>query len=174
MNRDTLTGLVGVLVLAGAMVGVFFYERGTAQAAGIGAPDDADAATIPTELSLKGTATLGEVDTQIVTLTQATATSVTFRLSWTATNGKDTLKLTVAPPTGSGITEGGASEPTDTGEITLSVVVPAGASPAGGWEVKVEFVSAQPDPLPGGIPPPTPPPGSTDASVSYTVDVTPS
>jgi hypothetical protein len=173
MNRDTLTGLVGALVLIAAMLGVFFYERGVAEDAGIGAPGDADATPGFSAITLRGTATLGEVDTQIANVTATTPTSVTFHLAWTATNGADTLQLTVAPPTGSGITEGGASEPSDTGEISLTVEVPEGASPAGGWEVKVEFVSARPDPLPGGIPPPTPPPGSTDATVAYTITVAP-
>lgn len=95
------------------------------------------------------------------------ASNVTFRVTWTATNGRDALS-TIAPPTGGGITEG-AEDTQESGEITLTVPVPPGATPAGGWEVKVEFVTATPAPLPGGIPLPTPPPGSTDSSVAFDI-----
>lgn len=84
------------------------------------------------------------------------------------TNGKDTLRVTVAPPEASTIPEGG-KDTKDTGEVTITVNVPDGTSSAGAWSVKVEFTAATPDPLPGGIPPPTPPPGSTDTSVSFDI-----
>lgn len=165
MNRDTLVGIVGCVVLVGAMVGVFWYERSTAEAAA--APGTVTEIAGPT---LDGTVGVGETATELAEFTATSARNVTFTLTWSATNGRDTLKLTVAPPTGSGITEGGMSQEEDDGHITLAVEVPEGASPQGPWEIKVQFVSAEPDPLPGGVPPPSPVPAQTDASVDFTVE----
>lgn len=168
MNRDTLIGIVGCAVLVGAMVGVFWSERTTALAAGAG-PGDGRVTGIAGP-ALEGAVAIGETKTELAQIDAATARNLTFTLTWSATNGRDTLKLTIAPPTGSGIPEGGMSEEEDDGEITVTVRVPEGASAAGQWEVKVQFVSAEPDALPGGIPPPDPLPAETDASVDYTVE----
>lgn len=173
MNRDTVVGIVGSAILVAAMVGVFWYERSVAPV-GDAAPTDAggDPATPPSPVA--GTVALGETATTLVNVSSANATvrNVTFQLTWSATNGRDTLKLTVAPPPGSGILEGAISEPTDSGDVSVTVQVPEGATAVGVWEVKVEFVRADPDPLPGGVPPPTPPPNSTDESVAYSVATT--
>lgn len=170
MNKDTWIGILGSLVLISAMVGVFVYERASAQAAS-DAPGDETTAGIagPT---LTDTVAIGETETSLANVTATSARNVTFTLAWTATSGRDTLKLTVAPPTGSGIPEGGASDGEDDGEIVVPVLVPEGASPQGQWEVKVEFVRAEPDLLPGGVPPPSPVPSETDSSVKYTIQTT--
>lgn len=169
MNRDTVIGIVGAVILVTAMVGVFYYERNVA-APPVGDGDDAPAnATGPTAT---GTVALGETHSQVVNVTQTAARNVTFTLTWSAASGADTLQLTVAPPTGSGILEGNVSEPSDSGEIVVTVPVPEGASPAGGWKIEVTFSEARPDQLPGGVPPPVTPPNSTDASVDYTVAIT--
>lgn len=172
MNRDTVVGIVGSAILVAAMVGVFWYERSVAQVGE--APDDAGGNPVAPPSPVTGTVELGETATSLVNVPAANASvrNVTFRLSWTAENGRDTLKLTVAPPPGSGIPEGGMSEPADTGDVSVTVRVPEGATAVGVWEVKVEFVRADPDPLPGGLPPPTPPPNSTDGSVDYSVATT--
>lgn len=166
MNRDTTIGIVGCAILVAAMIGVFTYERATAQASGAGIATRSVPIVGPT---VDGSVQLGKSDTKIANITATSATNVTFHLTWQATNGKDSLKITVAPPTGSGITEGAVSGAQDSGDISVTVRVPAGASPAGGWQVKVEFTNAAPAAMPGGIQPPTPPPNSTDASVTYHV-----
>lgn len=170
MNRDTVIGIVGATILVLAMVGVFYYERGVAQEAGIGAGDDGAGGTTNTTLpSITGSVALGQTDSQLVNVTSSTATNVTFTLTWSGSTAQrqNTLKLTVAPPTGSGITEGAVSDPSSSGEITVTVAVPAGADPMGEWKADVEFVSSGSG-LPGGVSPP----GTTDSSVSYTLDVT--
>lgn len=165
MHRDAVVGVVGAVVLVVAMVGVFSYER--ARAPGL----DGEGESLGDEAgpTLEGSVQVGKSDVKVANVTATSASNVTFHLTWKATNGKDTLKLTVAPPTGSGIEEGAVSEAVDSGEVTVTVRVPPGASPEGGWQVTVEFVKATPAALPGGVPPPTPPPGSTDASVAYKV-----
>lgn len=168
MNKDTWIGIVGCFILVAAMVGVFTYERANAQAAGTG-PGTVTELAGPT---ISDTVALGDTKTSLAEFNATSARNVTFTLMWSATNGRDTLKLSVAPPTGSGIMEGGVSPEEDDGEITLTVQIPEDASPQGAWEVKVEFVRAQPDPLPGGVPPPSPVPAQTDASVAFTVETT--
>lgn len=172
MNRDTVIGIVGAAILVTAMVGVFYYERNAAPVGPGAATGTAGNMTGP---SVTSSVAVGQTDTKIVNLTQTTAANVTFHLTWTATNGRDTLKLTIAPPTGSGITQGAVSEPSDTGDITVTVPVPAGANPSGGWEVKVEFTSASPGnvgPATPPVQPPSPVPvGQSDANVDYQVAV---
>lgn len=172
MNKDTVVGIVGAAILVTAMVGIFYYERGVAADGGIGGPGGPGTNANTTGPTVTGTVALGSTDSKLANITAASAGNVTFRLTWTATNGADTLQITVAPPTGSGIMEGSVSEPSDSGEITVTVAVPAGATPTGEWKVDVSFTQATPDPLPGGVPPPTNPPGSTDTSVDYRVAVT--
>lgn len=172
MNRDVVTGVAGAIVLVAAMVGVFVYERNVAIAAGT-------AQTPPTGPlvldgpGLEGEVALGATEDALLNLTTPGMTNVTFTLTWTATNGRDTLRLTVAPPTGSGVEEGAVSEPEDDGEITVTVAVPntspTGTLGAGDWKVSVEFVDASPDTV---VDPPVTPPGTTDASVSWRLATT--
>lgn len=171
MNRDTVVGIVGAVILVTAMVGVFYYERSVA-ATPNGEGDGGPATNSTSGPIVSGTVAVGATDSKLANVTATSARNVTFTLTWTATNGADTLQVTVAPPTGSGIMEGAVSEPSDSGEIVVTVEVPEGATPTGEWKIDVTFTQATPDPLPGGIPPPTPPPNSTDASVDYSVAVT--
>lgn len=167
VNRDVVIGIAGAAILVVAMVGVFVFEHDNAQANTTGGASPAATAG-PT---VTGSVAVGKNDVKIANVTATNATNVTFHLTWKATQGKDTLKLTVAPPTGSNITAGAVSEAKDTGDITVSVAVPTGANPAGGWKVQVDFVKADATPVGGVITPPTPA-GGTDASVSYTVAIT--
>lgn len=162
MNKDTWVGIIGAAILVTAMVAVFAYERGIAPSATAAAA--AANETMPTH---DGSVALGATDTNVLAFTATGVVgNVTFHVTWKATNGKDTIHVEVAPPTGSGITQG-AQDMKDTGDVTLTVPVPAGATVLGGWQLKITFTQATPAPLPGGIPPPTPPPGSTDTNVSY-------
>lgn len=167
MNRDTVVGIVGAVILVTAMVGVFYYERNVAATPTTGDDGPATNTTGPTAT---GTVAVGATESKLLNVTSATARNITFTLTWTATNGADTLQLTVAPPTGSGILEGAISDPSDTGTITVTVAVPEGANPVGEWKADVTFEQANPDPLPIG-PPPVTPPNSTDASVDFEIAV---
>lgn len=169
MNKDTLVGIVGSVILVAAMVIVFAYERSNAVATDDGAPDDM-AATFNNH-TVAGSVGVGASDTKMDNFTVDGPTNVTFLLTWSATNGRDTLRLTVMPPPGSEMVEGATSEASDEGTISLRVAVPAGGWASGEWTVKVDFTEANPDSLPGGIDPPVPPPMSTDSSVSYSVAV---
>lgn len=166
MHRDTVIGIVGVVILVAAMVGVFTYER--SQASDLGNGDDTAATNFTATLS--GTAPLGEENAEPETMTVNVSglTNMSFTLTWTpgSQTSSDTLKLVVVMP--DNMTH--ESEAENDGEITLAVEIPEGTESAGDWQVIVAFVSAEPV-LPGGVQPPVPPPGSTDTSVSWNVDV---
>lgn len=164
MHRDTVIGLVGVVILVAAMVGVFSYEQG--QATGLTAvPALALAnATLP---EASGTVAVGATDSQLVNVTPANVTRVTFTVSWTgggqATN---TVNVTVRPP--AGLEEGGMAE-SDSGSVTVTVLVPNDrptsgplALGSGEWKVDVTFVGSA-GPAPGGLP------VLTDDSLAYTI-----
>jgi hypothetical protein len=163
VNKDTVIGIVGSALLVAAMVVVFAYERANAQVA---TGEDLEPAIA--QSSLSGSVAVGSSDTKTANITAVGPANVTFHLSWSANNGRDTLRLTVTPPPGSGM-QASTSTPSDSGDITVTIPVPAGTENAGNWTVKVDFTAAAPDPLPGGIPPPAG--GMTDASVSYEVAV---
>lgn len=164
MNKDTVIGIVGSVILVTAMVVVFVYERNNVQAT-------PDVATPPTThvavASLSGSVAVSKSDSKMDNITAVGSTDIKFHLTWTATNGKDTLKLTVAPPKGN--LTAASSTPTDSGDVTVTVHVPAGTVVRGDWTVQVDFTTATPAPLPGGIQPPAG--GMTDSTVSYTVAV---
>jgi hypothetical protein len=164
MNKDTVIGIIGSVVLVTAMVVVFVYERNNMPAA----PVVTTPVTHVAVASLAGSVSLSGRDAKMDNITAVGPTDVKFHLTWTATNGKDTLILTVTPPKGnvSAVT----SAPTDSGDATVVVHVPAGTVLRGDWKVQVEFTSAKPTPLPVPIQPPAG--GMTDASVSYSVGVT--
>lgn len=165
MNKDTLVGIVGSALLVAAMVVVFAYER--ANAAEV--RDNGEGLTPSIgQASLTGTVNVGSSDTKTSDITAVGATNVTFMLTWTASQGTDTLRLAVTPPAGSDITAR-TSQAEDDGSITVTVPVPADYAAQGNWTLKVDFVSAEPDTLPGGVTPPVG--GMTDSSVSYTISV---
>lgn len=170
MHRDTVIGIVGVVILVAAMVGVFTYER--SQAGSLPGEDDGAAANF-TAPALSDTVQLGQTSEQLVTLNQTGMTNVTFTLTWTAgANSLDTLRLVVAPPNGTGAPV--ESDPEEDGEITITVPVgntdASGTLGVGDWQVVVEFVSARADTAVG---PPPVDPGLpvTDESVDFNVDV---
>ena len=163
MNKDTVIGIVGSALLVAAMVVVFVYERANAEVG------DEEGLTASIEQpSLSGTANVGQSDTKQANITAVGPSNVTFTLTWTAEQGSDTLKLSITPPSGSEIAAKGSSNEDD-GSITVTVPVPADYMGQGLWSVKVDFVSARPAPLPGGVSPPAG--GMTDSSVSYSVAV---
>ncbi|MEA3136896.1 MAG: hypothetical protein QOJ26_1244 [Thermoplasmata archaeon] len=164
MNRDTLVGIVGSALLVAAMVVVFVYERNNAQAA-LG--DDA-LVTHVGEASLSGSVAVGQSDSKTDHIAASGPANVTFHLTWTAGNGRDTLKITATPPVGSNLTAKSSQAEND-GAIDLVVSIPADGESDGNWTIKVEFTQAAANPLPGGIPPPAG--GMTDSTVSYKVAV---
>jgi hypothetical protein len=166
MDRDVLTGALGAVFVLAAMAGVFVYERGTAPESAVGDVSSTQNRAGP---SLAGSVGLGKTTALLANVTEHSASNITFHLAWKATSGHDQLRLTVAPPARSGIDHGAAPDASDSGDITANVTIPVGADPAGEWEVKVSFESASPDSLPGGISPPASPPGTTDATVSFSV-----
>ncbi|MFA5862240.1 MAG: hypothetical protein WDA16_11160 [Candidatus Thermoplasmatota archaeon] len=167
MNRDLVIGIVGAIILVAGMVAVFSYER---DAADTNVPGGAGALVNATGPTTTGTVDLGKSAEKLVTMNGTHLRNVTFTLTWKATNGKDTLKLTVSPP--AGVPEGAVSEPKDTGTITVTVPIPATDNAtlgAGDWKIKVEFTRADAG---TPVPLPTAPPGTTDASVAWSVATT--
>lgn len=172
MNRDTITGIIGAVILVTAMVGVFQYERGRASDV-VGAGGSFVNATLagPT---LSDATPLGEATEANVTITQLNLTRVAFALSWTASNGRDTLVLHVTPPEGSGL-DPVQSDPSDSGTIEVAVDVPNASPAAGGasavgtgdWQVVVEYVSGS-----GLSPVPGVPPVQPDETVSWSLATT--
>ena len=163
MNRDTAVGIAGAVLLVAAMVVVFAYERDNAQAS--------SAAPVAAHLAnakLTGSVARGASDSKTDHIAQAGPANVTFHLTWTATNGKDTLTITATPPPGSGL-KAATSQATDSGSASVTVPIPANQASDGNWTIEVDFAQATPAPLPGGVSPPVG--GMTDASASYTVDV---
>ena len=168
MNRDIVVGIVGTAVLVAAMVGVFTYERNSAGPAAPG-PGDGGAAGNVTVPDATGTTGVGRTTEQKVVVNATSAASVTFTLTWKASQGKDTLQLAVKPPAGSAIVVN-ATPRSDSGRIELVVGVPAGVSPKGEWTASVTVASAAPGlPLTPPVSPPVTPPAGTDAAVSWTL-----
>lgn len=166
MNKDTLIGIVGSVVLVAAMVVVFVYERANAEVA-----DDTDDNMVASiaQASLSGSVAVGASDSKTNDITAVGPSNLTFTLAWSAAQGSDTLRLTVTPPSGSEGLNTMTSQAENDGSIKLTVQIPAGHASHGNWTVKVDFTQATPDPLPGGISPPMG--GMTDSNVSYTVAV---
>lgn len=165
MNKDTVIGIVGSVILVAAMVVVFVYERNNVQAA-------PDVATPPTThvavASLSGAVPVSKSDSKMDNITAVGPVTITFNLKWTAQamDSKDTLKLTITPPMGNVTAPAPVSG--DTGDLSVTVTVPAGTVLQGNWGVAVEFTKATPGTLPGGVMNPA---ATTDSSVSYTVTV---
>lgn len=169
MHRDTVIGIVGVVILVAAMVGVFTYER--TQASDLGNGDGAGAGNFTASLS--GTSDLGEDQAvpQNLTVNVTGLTNITFTLTWSPgqQTSVDTMKLVVVMPNNMSH----ESDPENDGEITLSVPVPEGVDSAGEWQVVAAFTQATVAAPVVGQPPVDPGiPNTTDTSVSWNVDVT--
>lgn len=166
MHRDTVIGIVGVVILVAAMVGVFTYER--SQAGDLDGGIGAGAANFTASLS--GNAGIGEDNAyqEILNVNQSGLTNMTFTLTWTpGDTSVDTLRLIVAMP--NNMTH--ESEEENDGQITLPIEIPAGTDSAGDWQVTVVFVDAQVDSPAGPLDPPVDPAGAADTSVDVTVEV---
>ena len=166
MNKDTLIGIVGALVLVAVMVLVFAYESVNVEAAD-GTGDDLVASI--DQASVSGSVAVGSSDSKTDNITAVGPRNLTFTLTWTASQGSATLRLTVTPPSGGTDVTAMTSQAEDDGSITVKVPIPADYARQGLWTVKVDFTQATPDDLPGGISPPVG--GMTDSAVSYTVAV---
>lgn len=166
MHRDTVIGIVGVVILVAAMVGVFTYERNQAAT---GLSDGGTLATLAGP-PLSETTDVGATTEEALTLNQTGMTNVTFTLDWTAENGANTMQLVIVPPAGSGLNETQSDAESD-GSITLTIPLPntdaSGTAGVGEWQISVSFVSAS-----SGLPqdPPVGVPGTTDESVSWQME----
>lgn len=171
MNRDTRIGVLGAFILITAMIGVFTYERSVALAVGIGPEETGAATTTLAGPAISGTTPVGDHSEETLTIATAGLTNVTFTLTWTAENGRDTLQLVVTPPGESA--QATQSEPEDDGEIALRVPVanPAadGTLGTGDWRVTIAFLSASTG---APVEPPVAPPAGTDAQVDWALATT--
>lgn len=115
MNKDTLTGILGALVLVAAMTGVFFYERGQFSEYNV-----EWAAGEATTTNLDGNPLDHGADrthTVNVTLNEALVAGVTIDVRWSENQG-DEFGLEVTAPDGSSKRERGTG-----GRLTLMVPV---------------------------------------------------
>ena len=119
-NKETLTGLLGAVVLVAAMIGVFFYERGqfheydvTWQQAPSETAQQAQGATLST----------GEAADHTFTLQAPSLATVEVTVTWTDDGGDpDTFQVLVEGPDGrSGNAQGSQGE--------LVVEVPVAETP---------------------------------------------
>lgn len=124
MNKDTIIGIVGAVVLVAAMVGVFQYE-GSQSASTLGGAQfqvtwATDSANGPT---VSGSTAVGEETEEVLTVEETNLTRSEFTLVWTPGPGStNTMRLTVTPPAGTGL-DAQTVEGTG-GEISLSFDVP--------------------------------------------------
>lgn len=170
MNKDTVVGILGAVILVAAMVAIFYYE-GTqvpGGAGGAGGTGGGAGGNALYRTSTVGGPTASGQNTEEVTvdITQANVTAINFTLTWTddANTDPDTFRVTVTGPTGT--TYEGTAEGSDGAEgvvVRISPInsVPAAANAApdtlgqGTWTVSVELVSVGQVgglPLPGQIP----------------------
>src|SRR5438552_18604414 len=121
------------------MAGVFYYEKNN-----VAAPPVLTSTTNSTGPQAGGQTAAGASTDQVVAINASNLVNVTFTLKWTATQGKDTMKLAVAPSNGTGVTEGAVSSPSDAGILAVTVRVPQNATGGelgrGDWKVTVTFV----------------------------------
>ena len=170
MHRDTVIGIVGVVILVAAMIGVFTYERGQASEL----TDGGSASTMNfTAPAVGGNVAVGATSENVVTLNQTGITNVTFTLTWTAgQNSDDTFMIVVVPPNGTGSPVESPAEAD--GEITVTVPVAntdsAGTLGVGDWQVSVQFVSAATS-TPAGPPPVDPGLPTTDTAADFNVEI---
>jgi hypothetical protein len=151
LNRDTVIGIVGAVILVAAMVGVFQYER-TLAPGSLGG--DLVLGTV-TVANATGTTVITQTSEETLNVTQANMTNVTFTLKWTvdpvaqgAPASTATVSLEIVPPPGSNLT-GNLTAQGTSGTIEVKTAIP-NAKPtsgpitmgAGEWTAKVKFVSS--------------------------------
>ena len=100
MNRDLIVGVVGAAILVAAMAGVFYYEKNN-----VAAPPVLTSTTNSTGPQAGGQTAAGASTDQVVAINASNLVNVTFTLKWTAAQGKDTMKLAVAPSNGTLVTQ---------------------------------------------------------------------
>lgn len=177
MHRDTVIGIVGVVILVAAMIGVFTYERG--QAANLpGTGGGAGNATFSATAPAISAVAVGGSGVANVTLNQTGMTNVTFTITWTpGQNSIDTVSVSIAPGATTQMTTGASSDPENDGSIEVTVPIPNTASDGtigvGPWEITVTFESAALN-TPAGQPPVQPPPPvpvQPDSTLDFTVAI---
>lgn len=132
MNKDTVVGILGAVILVAAMVGIFYYEGtqapgGSAAAGGSGPFAVTWKSDMTSLAAVSGQSQLGQSASQTVNVTAANVTKAEFALTWTndqAPIGPEKLTLTVKAPDGKTYTASG-----DTGTVTV-LVSPVNAEPA--------------------------------------------
>jgi hypothetical protein len=119
MNKDTVVGILGAVILVAAMVGIFYYEgTQSPQAVAGGGPGTGPFAvawkTNTTSLpDLTGQSAEGDAGSpQVVRVAQSNITKVEVVLTWTddvANSGPDQFQLTVRSPSGQTLNASGDS-----------------------------------------------------------------
>lgn len=112
MDKDTVVGIVGAVILIAAMVGVFYYE-GTNEAV-TGTGGSGWTVTWPTATtggpSANGQTNEGQTSSQKVMIDASNLTKVEFTLTWTDDVGSaDEFILKVTPPGGGAAKEASGS-----------------------------------------------------------------
>lgn len=113
MNKDTVVGILGAVILVAAMVGIFYYE-GTQAPAGAGV---ATGGAGPLSLnwttssvagpSARGQTTEGDSTEERVNVSAANLTRIEFVLEWAddvMNSGPDVFNVTVTSPAGDTLT----------------------------------------------------------------------
>lgn len=174
MNKDTVVGILGAVILVAAMVGIFYYE-GTQAPGATGTPGGGGAGGAGSGAFRLANATLtggsgnlaaGGTQDISVNVTQQNVASTTFTLTWTdeanlPQNAPDEFRIVVTPPGGGAPREATGTTSPLTVSFTNVNGQPASATAApstngtGTWMVTVELVTVgQPGglPLPGQVP----------------------
>lgn len=103
MDKDTVVGIVGAVILIAAMVGVFYYEGTSADITGAGGSGWAVTWTTGTMggPTADGDTQEGQTSSETLTISAANLTKIEFTLSWTDNVGSaDEFRLVVHPPGG--------------------------------------------------------------------------
>lgn len=188
MKRDTIIGIAGAVLLVAAMAGIFKFEGSQpASSLGSAAFDVAWTTADANGPTTTASTPLGDTTETLLDISQTNLTRAKFTVTWTPTQGTDTLRVVITPPEGSGL---GRNETTaDSGEAAIEFDVPNALPPefrlfandedqarsrvaeqntktvgTGEWTIAVTFESAS-----GVVPVPGLPPVGADTEVQWDV-----
>lgn len=167
MNKDTVVGILGAVILVAAMVAIFYYEGtqvpgGTGGAGGTGGTGGN--ALYRTANATGPTASGQNTEEVTVDIAQQNLTAVEFLVTWQddANTDPDTFRVTVTGPDGQNATgegsDGAAGIPVRVSPIATipnAANAPATTAGSGTWTISVELVNVGQVgglPLPGQIP----------------------
>lgn len=183
MNKDTVVGILGAVILVAAIIGIITYESSLPAASGTGPTPgggggmqfNVSAADGPT-LASQGAQAEGTTQNGTVLLNQTNITKVEFTLTWTddtANSAPDTFDLIITSPEGKTFHDqqsGGSAK------VVFSPLNPVpngtamtGRVGTGTWRIQVHMVDAgDVGPTPP-VPPPAPVPNVTDTGNAWSL-----